>query len=146
MAKMWSNLYLWDGLRDSGWKCSSEKVGTEHFKFANHINLPQLAHYYSSNTVQLVRFKPRLSVSSLPNIRTSFVRSDKLRRPDVPALSADMQPNSSCSSVQWWSMKETAQAAAPGGLVDGEHCQLLLLSYVAPDNVHEIKYWLSESL
>lgn len=43
-------------------------------------------------------------------------------------------------------MKRAAEAATPGGLVDGEHCQLLLLSYVAPDNVHEIKYWPSGSL
>lgn len=37
-------------------------------------------------------------------------------------------------------MKRAAEAETLGGRIEGEHCQLLLLSYVGPDNVHEIKY------
>lgn len=39
-----------------------------------------------------------------------------------------------------------AEAASMAGLGDREHCQVLLLSYVIPNTVHQIKYWLSEFL
>lgn len=162
IAKLWRNPHL-----RAGWVAENTPP-RKHLRgaeFANNINpttmypllirdfnlvvvdkknqrMPDRTKLQSSVACTLTHSYPSPSLK----IRTSFVSSDRLSCSDVPALSADMQPNSSCSSVQWWSMKRAAEAVTPGGPVDGEHCQLLLLSDFAPHNVHKIKYWPTGSL